>query len=204
MVTDTTADRIIESALASFLDVGVKKTGIADVAYRAGLTRVTVYRHYGNKRGLVRAVCARLAAIYQQAADEGADKTTEGIDRRLNRLGEEMRALPPGNLLARLEEIHRLYPDVYDAFRQARQSAIDRIAQQSLQAAQREHSLREGLNLEVARAIFLAAVFGLLEDSRLISTNVSPADLCATVTKIFRYGILKDPTGASNDGPRQA
>ena len=204
MATDTTADRIIESALALFLDVGVKKTGIADVAYRAGLTRVTVYRHYGNKRGLIQAVCARLAAIYQQAADEGPDDSTEGIDRRLNRLGQEMRALPPGNLLARLEEIHRLYPDVYDGFRQARQSAIDRIAQQSLQAAQREQSLREGLNLEVTRAIFLAAVFGVLEDSQLISTNVSPADLCATVTTIFRHGILKESTGASNAVPRQA
>jgi AcrR family transcriptional regulator len=201
MAINETTERITQAALALFLQAGVKKTSLADVAYHAGVTRITVYRYHGDKRGLVRAVCMRLAAIYQRAAEAGSDDTMRQIDQRLDRLGQDLRCLPQGNLLACIEEIQRLYPDVHEEFRQARQAAIDRIAQQTLKAATREQSLREGLNLEVVKSLFLAAVFGLLENPALISSNISPADVCKTVTEVFRYGILKNPAGATHHAP---
>jgi AcrR family transcriptional regulator len=191
MAVDTTLSRITDAALELILAQGVKKTDLAQVAAQAAVTRVTVYRYCGNKQGLVRAVCLRIAAIFQRAADGRPADSTGDIDLRLNRLGEELSAMPKGDLLMRLEEIQRLYPDVYAEFRALRQAAVDGIFQQALAAATRERSLRKGLNLEVLKAIFWAAVVGLIENPALVSSNVSLAEIFTTVTEVFRHGILK-------------
>ncbi len=193
MEVDATASRIVSAALELFLARGVRHVSVTDVAYRAGITRVTVYRHYGDKRGLVAAVCEQIAAIFRHAADGHEGDSIREIDERLNRMGVELRSLPQGNLLARLEEISRLFPEVYQQFRDTRQTAIDSIFRQVLAAATREGTLREGLNAEVLRAIFWAAVVGLIEDPALISSNVSLSEVFATVTGVFRHGILREP-----------
>ena len=200
MAIDTTSERIASAALTLFLAQGVKKTTLDEVAYQAGVTRVTVYRYFGDKNGLVRAVCARIAAIFQQSADGSPEDSMSQVEARLSRLGMELSALPQGNMLARLDEINRLYPEVYREFRAARQAAVDALFQQALAAATREASIREGLNDEVLKAVFLSSVVGLLEAPALISSNVPLAELFATVTEVFRHGILKSPAGRTHDG----
>jgi len=44
----------------------------------------------------------------------------------------------------------------------------------------------------VVRAIFLSGVVRLIETPSLISPDVAPAEIVATVTMVFRHGILKD------------
>jgi AcrR family transcriptional regulator len=192
MDVDTTASRIVLAALELFLSQGVRHVSVSDVAYRAGITRVTVYRHFGDKRRLVAAVCGRIAAIFQRAAEAGQGDSIREIDARLNGLGMELSGLPQGHLLARLEEISRLYPEVYQEFRTARQMAIDAIFRQVLAAATREGTIRAGLNRDVLKAIFWAAVVGLIEDPALISSNVTLAEVFSTVTGVFRHGILRE------------
>lgn len=188
----SSTEHVILAAIRIFLERGVKRTSLADVAQEAGLTRVTVYRHFGDKRGLVRAVCLRIAGIFQRAAEEGPASSVQEIDARLNRLGLDLAELPSGSLLPRLDEIRRLYPDVYQEFRTARQTAVDSIFRQAVAAATREGTLREGLNKEVLKAVFWAAVVGLIENPAMISSDVPLTEILATVTAVFRRGILKE------------
>jgi AcrR family transcriptional regulator len=190
MSADSTADRITTAALSLFFSRGVRKTDLTEVAYQAGVARITVYRYCGDKKGLVRAVCLRIAAIFQEAAEDDDAESTQDINRRLNQLGQNLATLPKGNLLAWLEEMHRLYPDVYDEFQTIRQTAVDHIFQQGLKLATRERALREGINPEVLKAIFGAAIVGLLENPTMISANISLAEIFATVAEVFRYGVL--------------
>jgi AcrR family transcriptional regulator len=194
MSVDTTLERITTAALTLFLSGGVKKTDLAKVAYQAGVARITVYRYFGDKKGVVQAVCRRIVASFQKAAEDGDVSSSAQLDFRLNRLGEELGNLPKGNLLACLEEIRRLYPEVYEEFRKTRQTAVDAIFQNALEVATREQTLRDGINPEVLKVIFWAAVVGLLENPALISSNISLAEIFATVTEVFRHGILKNPT----------
>jgi AcrR family transcriptional regulator len=202
MAIDNTYERIVTAAIRLILIQGVRKTSLADIAQEAGVTRVTVYRYCGDKKGLLRGVCQRIASIFQRAADGKACDSVRDVDLRLNNLGKELSMLPQGNLLARLDEINRLHPDVHEEFRAARQDAVDRLFQQALMAATQECALRDGLNLHVLKAIFLAAVMGLIENPAIISSNVSLTEVFATVTEVFRHGILKDSAeGATNDQP---
>jgi len=189
-------ERILQAAVRLFLEQSVRKTSAEEVAFQAGVTRVTVYRYFTDKQGLVRAVCSRIASIFQRAAADSRGRSVDEIDACLNQLGTDLGALGPGNVFALFDEIHRLYPEVYEELRVARETAIDTVFQQALAAARRDGSLRKGLNQEVIRAIFLSGVVRLIETPSLISSNVAPEEIVATVTMVFRHGILTDkPTG---------
>lgn len=68
---------ILSSSLAVFNEHGFHGASVREIARRAGLTVPSLYYHYGNKEGLLRAVLiASLEPIVEgveQAAAEGAD-----------------------------------------------------------------------------------------------------------------------------------
>ena len=56
---DETVDRIAAAALDQFAQYGIRRSTIDDVAKRAGVSRVTVFRRFTNKERLVEFVVAR-------------------------------------------------------------------------------------------------------------------------------------------------
>jgi AcrR family transcriptional regulator len=199
MSVDETSDRITQAAVKILLERGVKQSSVADIAYEAGVTRVTIYRYFGDKQRLVAAVCHHLAAIFERAAEVGAGDDTAQIDARLRVMIEELSRLPTDTLLVRLEEMRRYYPDAYEAFRAARQSALDRIFDQAVAAAVRDDTLRPGINLQVAKAMFWASVIGLIENPEFIAATIPHAEICATMTAILRHGMLKGGAAATGE-----
>jgi AcrR family transcriptional regulator len=56
---DEIADRVAAAALAQFAEFGMRRSTIDDVARRAGVSRVTVFRRFETKQRLVEVVVAR-------------------------------------------------------------------------------------------------------------------------------------------------
>jgi AcrR family transcriptional regulator len=56
---DPAVTRILDAALEQFEDVGIRKSTVEDIARRAGVDRVTVYRRVGSKNDIAQAVVAR-------------------------------------------------------------------------------------------------------------------------------------------------
>jgi len=77
-------EKILEAALSQFEDFGLRRTTIEDIARRAGISRVTIYRHFENKEALVEAVILREA----RAFFDRLDKTVERFDTTDERLVE--------------------------------------------------------------------------------------------------------------------
>lgn len=59
---DSVESRILDAALVQFEQVGIKKTTIEDIARRAGVDRVTVYRRVGSRDDVVQHVTTREVA----------------------------------------------------------------------------------------------------------------------------------------------
>jgi AcrR family transcriptional regulator len=83
---DLTTDRILDAALEQFRRVGIRRSSVEDVARRAGVTRVTVYRRFPQKDRLVEAVvlreCRRAIAEVDgriSTLDDPVERTVEGF-----------------------------------------------------------------------------------------------------------------------------
>lgn len=77
---DALAERILDAALVQVAAVGVRRTTVDDVARRAGVGRITVFRRFGSKDRLFDALAVRearrfFAAI--EAATHGVDDPVE-------------------------------------------------------------------------------------------------------------------------------
>ncbi|GGK61595.1 TetR/AcrR family transcriptional regulator [Nocardia camponoti] len=66
----TERDQVLDSALSAFLDFGIKRTSMGEIARRAAISPATLYRRYESKNDLVTAVAIREAHHLVTAVDE--------------------------------------------------------------------------------------------------------------------------------------
>ena len=73
------ANRILEAAKSCFLNYGFKRTSMADIAEKVGISRPALYLHFENKEAIFRALSAQLhEATLEQAAKALRQKGTIG------------------------------------------------------------------------------------------------------------------------------
>ncbi|AYF78380.1 TetR/AcrR family transcriptional regulator [Nocardia yunnanensis] len=63
-------EQLLESALSAFLDFGIKRTSMGEIARRAGISPATLYRRFESKNDLVAAVGVREAQLFIAQIDE--------------------------------------------------------------------------------------------------------------------------------------
>ena len=56
---DPLVDRVAVAALDQFAEYGIRRSTIDDIARRAGVSKMTVFRRFQNKQGLIEVVIAR-------------------------------------------------------------------------------------------------------------------------------------------------
>lgn len=68
---ESTRDRILGTALAAFADRGYNAAGVQELCGASGVTKPTLYYHFGSKRGLLEAIEAELYQPFvQRVGDE--------------------------------------------------------------------------------------------------------------------------------------
>jgi len=126
----STEDRVLAAARECFLDVGLRRTTLADVARRAGVSRMTVYRQYGDFSSLVSALLTtELLGLIDDARREVADRPTA-----------RARLVDAGVLVVERLTVHPLWcrvldldpelllPLVVDRFGSSQQAMIEHVA----------------------------------------------------------------------------
>ena len=189
--TDATAQHILATALHLFLTQSIKKVTMDDVAYAAGITRVTVYRHYANKQALVAVVFVQIAAGFEQARQTVESDQCDDVETIVDIIGAALAALPGCDFPARLDELSRAYPAVYQQFRATRLAALEVIFERLFALLENQGRLRPGLQRAVVQTYFMETVANVIESPRLIALGLSPDEIFQTVKLIFLHGILK-------------
>ena len=141
----TPVDPLLAAARACVLDVGLKRTTLADVARRAGVSRMTVYRQYGDLSAIVSALLTtELVGLLEGAAEQVADRVTA-----------RERLVDAGVLVVERLAVHPLWcrvldldpelllPLVVDRFGASQRAAVALVAEQVVQG-QADGSVREG------------------------------------------------------------
>ena len=138
-------DLLLAAARACVLDVGLRRTTLADVARRAGVSRMTVYRQYGDLSAIVSALLtSELLGLLHAAQQEAADLPT--ARERLVQAGvlvvERLACHPLWCKVLDLDP-ELLLPLVVDRFGSTQRAAVELVAAQVTQG-QRDGSIRPG------------------------------------------------------------
>ncbi len=192
MTAEDTEQRILKSALSLFLAQGLKRTRLDAVAHQAGVARVTVYRYFPDKKRLALAALMQVPSVLDEARARLARRPPAKVGEVLDHLGAQLAALPPGDFPALLEELKRVFPDVWRQVHLARRQSIQGLFDTLWALAERKGHLRPGLNRPVVQAYFMRAVVNVLDEPELVALGLSAAEVFQTVKAIFLHGLLKD------------
>nr|WP_174184037.1 TetR/AcrR family transcriptional regulator [Nocardia barduliensis] len=95
-------EKLLESALSAFLDFGIKRTSMGEIARRAGISPATLYRRYESKNDLVEAVSVREAQRFVSAIDKQVHAVSGTDDQLVEIFVAFISAIAGNELLRRL------------------------------------------------------------------------------------------------------
>jgi AcrR family transcriptional regulator len=186
---DARLDVYLDAARDCILDVGWRRTTLTEVAKRAGVSRMTIYRAWSDMRSLLGDLMTRewvgIAAATRVAA---ADTTTPaGIAAAAL---STVRALRDNELFVRIVELD---PDLmlpYLLSRRGRsQEALIEILAAEIESGQAAGAIREGDAVLMARALTLAAHGFVFSAMTMTDGTISLADLDAECSRLISRAL---------------
>jgi AcrR family transcriptional regulator len=140
-----TDQAVLDATRACVLSVGVRRTTLTDVARRAGLSRMTLYRRYPDINALVRELMTReFSAVLESATHEAAEAPT-ARERLVRQVLAGVKALGENELFRRVVDVdpELLVTYLFDRLGATQQAAVALFADQ-LARGHADGSIRRG------------------------------------------------------------
>lgn len=172
---DRTQAAILDAGRASVLDFGVRRTTLTDVARRAGVSRMTVYRRYPDVDSVLRDLMTReLVALMDDVA--GGVDAPDGRGLVVARLIAVVRALREQPLLRKVVDAE---PELLLPYLLGRMGSTQRLARANIARdvaeGQADGSIRAGDPRVIAHALLLTAQSFVLSGD--IAEDIAPGAL---------------------------
>ncbi|WP_328862680.1 TetR/AcrR family transcriptional regulator [Streptomyces sp. NBC_00306] len=171
-------DAVLDAARDCVLAVGVRRTTLTDVARRAGVSRMTLYRRWPDVRTLVGDLMTREWIAVAQGALPQADDAAPTRDRLVDGLAAGAQAFRAHPLFRKIIDVdpELLLPYLLDR-RGATQDALLELIVTAVEEGQADGSLRRDHAVRQARSLLLV-VQGFTLSLRTMTDDSEP-DLTA-------------------------
>jgi AcrR family transcriptional regulator len=176
-------DLILDAARARVLAVGLRRTTLTDVARRAGVSRMTVYRRWPDMGSLIGDLMTReWSALFEFPDGNSArDRLVDGLVRGVGAL----RSHPVFRRIVELDP-EVLLPYLVDRRGTSQDRILDRLAA-AIQDGRSDGSLRAGDPALIARTALLTA-HGFVFSAHTMADDVTVTDLDAELRVLLdRY-----------------
>ena len=173
----TARDLYLDAARACILDVGWRRTTLTEVARRAGVSRMTIYRSWSDMPQLLGDLMTREWGGVVAVAASGPEESGT-VERIVGTATRAITALRENELFVRIVELDPELILPYLFSRRGRsQELILAITAQAVVEGQRTGEVRRGNPVAVARALLLAAHGFVLSVHTMVDDEATEAEL---------------------------
>jgi AcrR family transcriptional regulator len=166
-----TRTRILDAALQLFYERGYDGTTTRAISQRARVNEVTLFRHFGNKRGLLQAVIERETDITDELTEVKLEPSGD-IEADLTVLGEQM--IQHMSAKAQLVKIIMMEtsrdPEIWDHVASAPFQVVGRLSQYFEEAQQR--GVIRSVDPELAALAFFSFFFRSMVATAFLGSDV--------------------------------
>ncbi|MGC4109970.1 MAG: helix-turn-helix domain-containing protein [Nocardioides sp.] len=186
----------LDAARACILDVGWRRTTLTEVARRAGVSRMTIYRTWADMPTLLGDLMTRewgeVVAVAVAGVDAELGPTVNAADQIVARAVATVRALRVNELFVRIVELDPELLLPYLLTRRGRsQEAIATLTAERLREGQADGSVRGGDPVTMARALLLATHGFVLSAHTMVDDDVSEDDLDRELAHLVRRVVSR-------------
>jgi len=184
-------DTYLDAARDCILDVGWRRTTLTEVARRAGVSRMTIYRTWTDMPQLLSDLMTRewAGVVADALAEEDPDTPT--VERLVGDIVGTVQRLRDNELFLRIVDLdpELILPYLF-ARRGRSQDAILELTVAALREAQAAGEVRAGNPELMARAMLLAAHGFVLSAHTMVGDDVSLDDLDGELRRALTRGLL--------------
>jgi AcrR family transcriptional regulator len=186
----------LDAARACILDVGWRRTTLTEVARRAGVSRMTIYRAWPDMPSVLGDLMTRewgeVVARAVTEADAALGKRATAADRIVAEVVATTRALRENELFLRIVELDPELLLPYLLTRRGRsQEAIAELTAGRLREGQQDGSVRAGDPEAIARTLLLATHGFVLSAHTMVDDEVSEDDLDGELEHLVRSVVSR-------------
>ena len=184
-------DAYLDAARACILDVGWRRTTLTEVARRAGVSRMTIYRSWADMPTLLGDLMTRewAGVVTAAVADEDAGRPT--VERLVSTIVTTVRVLRDNELFVRIVELDAELILPYLLSRRGRsQDLILAVTEQRVRAGQAVGDVRAGDPTAISRGLLLAAHGFVLSAHTMVGDGVSEAAIEVELTHLLTKGLV--------------
>ncbi|PKK14730.1 TetR/AcrR family transcriptional regulator [Thermomonospora sp. CIF 1] len=187
----TDDDAVLDAARECVLAVGVRRTTLTDIARRAGVSRMTLYRRWPDVRSIVADLMTReWTALAAEIPAAGRDASGPARRALVDNLVEGVRALRDHPLLRKIVDVDPELLLPYVLHRQgASQRAFCRILEEAVRAGHADGSIRRGDPVRQARALLLIAQSFALSAPIVTDAEHTAGDFDAELREILERAL---------------
>ena len=184
----------LDAARACILDVGWRRTTLTEVARRAGVSRMTIYRAWPDMPSVLGDLMTREWSEVVARAVAEADAALPGDPTAADRLVAEVvattRALRENELFVRIVELDAELLLPYLLTRRGRsQQAIAELTAERIREGQADGSIRAGSPVAMSRALLLANHGFVLSAHTMVDDEVAEDDLDTELEQVVRRAV---------------
>ncbi|WP_030254736.1 MULTISPECIES: TetR/AcrR family transcriptional regulator [Streptomyces] len=151
----STDDAILDAAADLIVHLGVRRTQLAEIARRAGVSRPTVYRRWPDVRAVIGALLTReILATLEGTALDVQDRTT--LVERVVEVAVRLRDHPVLGALLRSDDSDLLLEYVVERLGASQRGLLEAL-RSGIELGQANGSIRAGEPLELAAMVLLIA-----------------------------------------------
>jgi AcrR family transcriptional regulator len=185
----------LDAARACILDVGWRRTTLTEVARRAGVSRMTIYRAWPDMPAVLGDLMTReWGEVVARAVADAARDTDRATaaDRLVAEVVATCRALRDNELFVRIVELDAELLLPYLLTRRGRsQQAIADLTAGRIREGQADGSIRDGKPDAMSRALLLSTHGFVLSLHTMVDDDVDEADLEAELEQIVRRAVAR-------------
>jgi AcrR family transcriptional regulator len=186
----------LDAARACILDVGWRRTTLTEVARRAGVSRMTIYRAWPDMPAVLGDLMTRewgeVVARVVTEADAGLGEQATAADRLVAEVVATVRALRENELFVRIVELDPELLLPYLLTRRGRsQQAIADLTAERISDGQADGSVRDGDPTAMSRALILTAHGFVLSAHTMVDDDVDEEALDAELTTLVRRAVAR-------------
>jgi len=180
----------LDAARACILDVGWRRTTLTEVARRAGVSRMTIYRTWADMPRLLADLMTREWAGVVAETLAAEDPAAATVDRLVGEVVGTARRLRANELFLRIVELdpELLLPYLLSRRGRSQDAILDLVAR-AIRTGQDEGSVRTGNPVAMARGMVLAAHGYVLSHHTMIDAHTTEAELDAELTALLTRGL---------------
>jgi AcrR family transcriptional regulator len=176
-------DGYLDAARACILDVGWRRTTLTEVARRAGVSRMTIYRSWADMPQLLADLMTREWGGVVAASLAAEDPAATTVDRLVGDVVGTVQRLRENELFVRIVELDPELLLPYLLSRRGRsQDAILDLVTRSIRVGQQEGTVRAGNPVAMARGMLLAAHGYVLSAHTMVDEDATDEEIDAELT----------------------